>query len=110
MKFCVFILLATLTWAQSDQVVQSPAAPDQPGVVLTKLFPPQYPPLARQARIMGDVKIHLAIRRDGSVISMQLISGHPMLAPAAIESAQKSEFECRNCTRDQTEYVLNLHI
>jgi TonB family protein len=106
MKFCVFILLATLTWAQSDQVVQSPAAPDQPGVVLTNLFPPQYPPLARQARIMGDVKIHLAIRRDGSVISMQLISGHPMLAPAAIESAQKSEFECRNCTRDQTEYVL----
>jgi TonB family protein len=107
MKFCVFILLTTLSWAQSDETaIQNPATPNQVGAVLTKLFPPKYPPLARQARIMGDVKIHLAIRRDGSVISMELISGHPMLAPAAIDSARKSEFECRNCSRDQTEYVL----
>jgi len=67
-----------------------------PGVVLTKLFPPVYPPLARQARIMGDVRIQLRIRRDGSVDSAEILSGPPMLKQAALESAQKSTFECQS--------------
>src|ERR1700734_3848159 len=48
-------------------------------IVLNKLSPPAYPPLARQARIGGDVKIQLEIRLDGSVASAKVISGHPML-------------------------------
>ena len=67
------------------------------GVVLTKLSPPVYPPLARQARIIGDVKIFVKIRHDGSVASAELFSGHPMLAQAALDSARKSTFECRAC-------------
>jgi TonB family protein len=66
------------------------------GVVLTNLFPPVYPPLARQARITGDVKIQVAIRQDGSVASAEVISGHPMLKQAGLESAQKSTFECQS--------------
>jgi TonB family protein len=63
-------------------------------IVLNKLSPPAYPPLARQARIGGDVKIQLEIRLDGSVASAKVISGHPMLKQAALESARKSTFEC----------------
>jgi hypothetical protein len=81
------------------------AATTQPEVVLVKLSPLVYPPLARQARISGDVKTQLHIRADGSVAAEELISGHPMLAPAAIENAKKSEFECRGCT-GETEYGL----
>jgi TonB family protein len=62
--------------------------------VLTNLYLPIYPPLARQARIAGDVKIQLRIQRNGSVDSAEVISGHPMLKQAALESAQKSTFEC----------------
>jgi outer membrane biosynthesis protein TonB len=36
------------------------------GVVLTKLVPPVYPPLARQAQIAGDVMVRVLIRQDGS--------------------------------------------
>jgi TonB family protein len=80
-------------WAQAA----SSTEPAQSGVALTKLFPPEYPPLARQAHISGDVVIRLSIAPDGSVKSAELFNGHPMLAPAALESARKSEFECRGC-------------
>ena len=78
----------------------------QTRVVMTKLSPPGYPALARQAHIAGEVTIQLAIRPDGSVESAMLFSGHPMLAPAALESAQKSQFECRGCGDGVTPYSL----
>jgi TonB family protein len=78
---------------------QNPTSSDrqQGGVVLVKLSTPIYPPLARQARIQGDVKVYVHVRKDGSVESAELFSGHPMLAPTALESARKSRFECRGC-------------
>jgi TonB family protein len=66
-------------------------------VVMTGLFNPTYPPLARQARISGDVELKLEIRKDGSVQSATVVRGHPMLTPAALDSAQRSRFECRGC-------------
>jgi TonB family protein len=76
------------------------------GVVLAKLSPPAYPPFARQARITGDVRIRIGIRPDGSVVSEEVVSGHPMLKQAALDSAQKSIFECRGCSDATTEYSL----
>lgn len=70
-------------------------APTLEPVVLAKLSPPVYPPLARQARITGDVKMQVRIRQDGSVASAEVISGHPMLKQAALDSVQKSTFECQ---------------
>jgi TonB family protein len=107
----VFFALTQSAFAQTATQSETP----QTGVVMTKLSPPVYPPLARQARIMGEVKIDLRIRQDGSVESAALFSGHPMLAPAAIESAKKSTFECRNCDAAATPYsvtyafVLQVH-
>lgn len=68
------------------------------GVVLAKLSPPVYPPLARQARIMGDVKVQVLIREDGGIASAEVISGHPILKQAALDSARQSQFECRGCS------------
>ena len=81
---------------------------DQPEikVVLTELSPPIYRSLARQARITGDVKLQLGIRQDGSIASAELISGHPMLKQAALDSANKSKFECRGCKETVTTYLL----
>lgn len=76
---------------------QASAGSPQTGAVLTKLSPPVYPPLARQANIFGDVKLEVAIRQDGTVASADVIRGHPMLRQAALESAQQSHFECRDC-------------
>jgi TonB family protein len=89
----VFFSFAQSTFAQG--VPQADLPPT--GVVMTKLSPPIYPPLARQARIMGDVEVELTIQPDGSVASAVLFSGHPMLAAAAIRSAKQSQFECHAC-------------
>jgi TonB family protein len=77
------------------------------GVVLTKLVPPVYPPLARQAQIAGDVMVRVLIRQDGSVESAEVVSGHPMLKQAALDSAQKSVYERRGCSDPVASYFLN---
>jgi len=76
------------------------------GGVLTKLSPPVYPPLSRQAHITGDVKIQVWIWRNGSIASAEVLSGHPMLKLAALASAQKSTVECHGCTQELTAYSL----
>ena len=106
MKFCIFILLATLSWAQSNEAsAQNTANSNQPVAVLTKLFPPTYPPLPRQARISDDVKVVVRVRPDGTVASAEALSGHPLLGQVAVENARKAEFECKGCV-GETEYLL----
>lgn len=85
-------------------VAQTPSSGGEPKTQarLIRLSPPIYPPMARQARIMGDVKIQISIRKDGSVESAEVISGHPILNPTALESAQKSQFECEECAEGTT--------
>ena len=50
---------------------------------------PVYPPLARQARIQGTVRFTAIIGRDGHVLNLQLISGHPLLVSAAREAVRQ---------------------
>lgn len=50
---------------------------------------PQYPPLARQARIQGVVKLHAIIGKDGTVRELQMISGHPLLTAAALDAVRQ---------------------
>jgi periplasmic protein TonB len=47
---------------------------------------PAYPPLAKQARISGEVRLEAVISREGTVESLQVLSGHPLLVKAAIEA------------------------
>ena len=66
-------------------------------LVLTKLTELSYPPVARQTRTTGDVELMLEIKEDGSVQSAIVVRGHPLLKQAALDSAQRSQFQCRNC-------------
>jgi periplasmic protein TonB len=57
--------------------------------LLIRKVQPSYPPLARQARIQGTVVLHAVIGKDGAIDNLTLVSGHPMLAPAAIEAVKQ---------------------
>ena len=50
---------------------------------------PLYPPLARQARISGTVRLEGIISRDGRVVNLQVISGHPLLIKAAVDAVRQ---------------------
>jgi protein TonB len=56
--------------------------------LLTYRVEPTYPPLAKQARIQGVVVLTAIIGNDGNIQNLQVVSGHPMLAPAAIEAVK----------------------
>ena len=62
------------------------------GLLIRKVHP-IYPPLARQARIQGVVVLQAQISKEGTIENLQLISGHPMLAPAAIEAVKQWKYK-----------------
>ena len=62
------------------------------GLLIKKVQPP-YPPLARQARIQGQVVLQADISKDGTIQNLRLISGHPMLAPSAIEAVKQWRYK-----------------
>jgi TonB family protein len=84
------------SWAQdasdSNQALE--------GAVITKLTPLIYPPLARQTRITGNVELRLEVRKDGSVASAVVVSGHPLLRQKALENEQQSQFACNDCSSE----------
>jgi periplasmic protein TonB len=61
--------------------------------LLLRRVNPVYPPLARQARIQGTVVLQAQISKTGDIENLQLISGHPMLAPAAIEAVKQWKYK-----------------
>ncbi len=61
--------------------------------LLIRKVQPNYPQLAKQARIQGTVVLQAEISKDGTIQNLQLISGHPMLAPAAIEAVKQWRYK-----------------
>jgi len=50
---------------------------------------PIYPPLAKQARIQGTVRFNVVINKDGTIQDIQVESGHPLLAEAALDAVRQ---------------------
>ena len=50
---------------------------------------PQYPALARQARVQGVVVLRAVISREGRIENLQIISGHPLLVKSAEDAVQQ---------------------
>ncbi len=47
---------------------------------------PEYPTLARVARVRGTVVLECTIDPAGNVVDVRVISGHPLLTPAAVDA------------------------
>ena len=56
---------------------------------LTRQVVPAYPALAKTARVSGTVRLQGVIGKDGAIKNLQLISGHPLLAQAALEAVRQ---------------------
>lgn len=75
-------------------IQKQPTAPIAVGgdVQMAKLIrkvTPLYPSLAITARISGVVRLIGTIGKDGTIRNLQLVSGHPMLARAALEAVRQ---------------------
>jgi protein TonB len=54
---------------------------------------PTYPPEAKEARIQGVVKLNATIAKDGTMQHLEVISGHPLLIPAALDAVRQWVYE-----------------
>jgi periplasmic protein TonB len=64
---------------------------------------PMYPPLARQTRISGTVRLHAIIAKNGSVEQLEVISGHPLLVQAALDAVRQWKYQPTTLNGDNVE-------
>jgi len=94
-QIAAFFLLFTLASLAAAQIVPQRVRVADTIIsqqIVTKVAP-IYPPLAKQAKIQGSVVLRVQISKSGDVENLQLISGHPMLAPAAIEAVRQWKYK-----------------
>jgi len=53
---------------------------------------PRYPAIAQQARVQGTVVVSAIIGTDGRIASIRVLSGPPLLVPAATEAIQRARY------------------
>lgn len=54
---------------------------------------PAYPPLARQTRQSGTVRLHAIIAKDGTIQSLDVQSGPPLLQAAALDAVRQWKYQ-----------------
>ena len=79
----------------TPKLADRPAAVSQ-GVIAGKLIKrvnPAYPLPAREARLQGQVVLGVMVQKNGKVGKVRIISGHPMLAQAAVQAVKQWVYE-----------------
>jgi protein TonB len=71
---------------------------------------PEYPPLARMARIQGTVRLEAVISRDGTIQDLKVVSGHPLLVKAAIEAVQRWRYQPTMLNGEPVEVVTEVDV
>ena len=66
-----------------------PVGGDVQAAKLVKKIVPQYPPLARAARVSGTVHLLGIISKDGTIEQLQVVSGNPLLIEAAVNAVRQ---------------------
>ena len=56
---------------------------------LLRKVEPVYPPMARQARVAGMVRMQASIGKDGKIRGVEVLSGPPLLRQAAKDAVLK---------------------
>jgi len=78
--------------AEAGATAHSPGRQRAAALLVNKVTP-VYPPLARQTRISGTVRLHAIISKNGSIQSLEVISGHPLLVRAAMDAVQQWRYK-----------------
>jgi protein TonB len=60
---------------------------------LLRKIEPQYPPMAKVAHIQGDVLLAATISKSGVIENLHVVSGHPILAQAAMDAVKQWKYK-----------------
>ena len=80
-----------LVWVQFGQSPGARAVVEHPAAVVRQ-NQPEYPALARQARISGIVPVQVTVGAGGEITRVSAVRGHPLLIPAAVAAVKNWTF------------------
>lgn len=66
---------------------------------------PIFPPIAKQARIQGTVRLEAIIARDGTIQNLRVIEGHPLLVQSALQAVQQWRYKPTLLNNEPVEVV-----
>jgi len=95
---------------QSDAPTRVHVAPGVMQGLLIKKVNPIYPEDAKNARIQGVVVLTAIINKDGEIENLQIVSGHPKLAPAAIEAVKQWQYKPYLLNGQPVEVKTEIHV
>jgi protein TonB len=71
---------------------------------------PVYPPIAKAAHVQGVVILHAIISKQGTIESLQVISGPPMLTSAAVDAVHRWRYKPYLLNGDPTEVETTINV
>jgi protein TonB len=77
---------------------------------LIKQVKPQYPPLAKAARVQGTVKFQAVIAKDGTIQNLQLLGGPPLLVQAAMQAVQQWQYKPTLLNGEPVEVITTIDV
>jgi periplasmic protein TonB len=77
---------------------------------LIRQIKPEYPPLAKMARIQGTVRLEALISTDGTIQKLRVLAGHPFLAQAAIDAVAHWRYQPTLLNGDPVEVVTEIDV
>ena len=71
---------------------------------------PDYPPLARMARVQGTVRLEAVISTDGRIQNLRVLAGHPLLVNAALEAVARWRYQPTLLNGEPVEVVTQIDV
>ena len=71
---------------------------------------PEYPPLAKMARIQGTVRLEAIIAKDGTIQDLKVMSGHPLLVKAALDAVKQWRYQPTLLNGEPVEVVTEIDV
>jgi protein TonB len=71
---------------------------------------PDYPPLARMARIQGTVRLEAVISAEGRIQSLKVLAGHPLLVNAALAAVARWRYQPTLLNGEPVEVVTQIDV
>jgi beta-lactamase regulating signal transducer with metallopeptidase domain len=71
---------------------------------------PVYPPLAKQAHVSGVVHLQAIIGKEGNVINLGVISGHPLLIPSAMDAVRQWVYQTTLLNGEPVEVITQIDV
>lgn len=71
---------------------------------------PIYPPLAKQARIQGTVRLEAVISKEGRIDQLRVVSGHPLLVQSALDAVRQWRYHPTILNTDPVEVATTIDV